>query len=115
MWSQVLPDAVFVSPHAPFTCDIGMGRQWFSFQDREPAAVLEGARAAAGPLDAFIDAELELQLSDHLLNIREVRSDIGEVDGQAAPVRRGRFDPLDGDHVSGPVVAEKRNDALVAP
>jgi phospholipase/carboxylesterase len=36
-----------------------MGRQWFSFQDREPEAVLAGARAAAGHLDAFIDAELE--------------------------------------------------------
>jgi phospholipase/carboxylesterase len=36
-----------------------MGRQWFSFQDRDPAAVLAGARTAATYLDAFIDAELE--------------------------------------------------------
>jgi phospholipase/carboxylesterase len=60
LFGQILPEAAFVSPNAPFPCDMApMGRQWFSFQNREPAAVLEGARAAAGPLDAFIDAELE--------------------------------------------------------
>ncbi len=60
LFGQILPEAAFVSPNAPFPCDMApMGRQWFSFQDRDPAAVLEGARAAAGPLDAFIDAELE--------------------------------------------------------
>ena len=64
-FAQVLPEAAFVSPNAPFPCDMAppgaqMGRQWFSFQDRDPAAVLAGARAAAVHLDAFIDAELEL-------------------------------------------------------
>lgn len=60
LFAQVLPEAVFVSPHAPFPCDMApFGRQWFSFQDRDPAAVLAGARLAAGHLDAFIDAELE--------------------------------------------------------
>ena len=64
LFAQVLPEAAFVSPNAPFPCDMAppgasMGRQWFSFQDRDPAAVLVGARAAAIHLDAFIDAELE--------------------------------------------------------
>ena len=63
-FARALPEAAFVSPHAPFPCDMAppgasMGRQWFSFQDRDPAAVLAGVRAAAIPLDAFIDAELE--------------------------------------------------------
>ncbi len=61
--AQVLPAAAFVSPNAPFPCDmappgVSMGRQWFSFQDRDPAAVLAGVRTAARHLDAFIDAEL---------------------------------------------------------
>jgi phospholipase/carboxylesterase len=60
MFGQALPDAAFVSPNAPFPCDMApMGRQWFSFQDRDPAAVLAGVRAAAIHLNAFIDAELE--------------------------------------------------------
>jgi phospholipase/carboxylesterase len=60
LFAQALPEAAFVSPNAPFPCDMApMGRQWFSFQDRDPAAVLAGARVAATYLDAFIDAELE--------------------------------------------------------
>jgi phospholipase/carboxylesterase len=60
LFARVLPDAAFVSPHAPFPCDMApVGRQWFSFQNRDPEAVLAGVRAAAAHLDAFIDAELE--------------------------------------------------------
>jgi len=52
-------DAEFVSPNAPFPCDMGpYGYQWFSVQDRGPAAVLAGVRAAAPMLDAFINDEL---------------------------------------------------------
>lgn len=58
--AQGAPNAAFVSPHAPFPCDMGpFGRQWFSFQSRAPEAVLGGVRAAVPHLDAFIDAELE--------------------------------------------------------
>ena len=73
LFAQVLPGAAFVSPNAPFPCDMAppgasMGRQWFSFQDRDPAAVLAGVRMAASHLDAFIDAELERTgLSDERL------------------------------------------------
>src|ERR1700693_1778921 len=58
-WGRLLPDAEFVSPNAPFPCDMGpYGYQWFSVQDRGPAAVLAGVRAAAPMLDAFINDEL---------------------------------------------------------
>ncbi len=58
-WARLLPDAEFVSPNAPFPCDLGpYGYQWFSSQDRSPPAVLAGVRAAAPILDAFIDQAL---------------------------------------------------------
>jgi phospholipase/carboxylesterase len=65
-WGRLLPDAEFVSPNAPFPCDMGpYGYQWFSVQDRTPQAVLAGVRAAAPILDAFIDGELQKRgLSD---------------------------------------------------
>jgi len=59
-WGRLVPDAEFVSPNAPFPCDMApWGYQWFSVQDRSPSAVLAGVRAAAPALDAFIDDELE--------------------------------------------------------
>jgi phospholipase/carboxylesterase len=59
-WARLLPDAEFLSPNAPFPCDMAPhGYQWFSSQDRSPEAVLGGVRAAAPILDAFIDEALE--------------------------------------------------------
>ena len=59
-WGRIVPDAEFISPNAPFPCDMApYGYQWFSVQDRTPEAVLAGARAAAPMLDAFIDEELQ--------------------------------------------------------
>jgi phospholipase/carboxylesterase len=58
-WARLLPDAEFLSPDAPFPCDIApYGYQWFGSQDRSPEAVLGGVRAAAPILDAFIDEAL---------------------------------------------------------
>ncbi|HEV2303123.1 MAG TPA: prolyl oligopeptidase family serine peptidase [Stellaceae bacterium] len=58
-WAPLLPEAEFISPNAPFPCDMApYGYQWFSSQDRTPAAVLAGVRAAAPILDAFIDEAL---------------------------------------------------------
>jgi len=58
-WAPALPDAEFVSPDAPFPCDMApYGRQWFSLQDRSPSAILGGVRAAAPILDAFLDEAL---------------------------------------------------------
>ena len=65
-WARLLPTAEFLSPNAPFPCDMApYGYQWFSSQDRSPEAVLGGVRAAAPILDAFIDAALtERDLTD---------------------------------------------------
>src|SRR6516162_3483080 len=58
-WARLLPNAEFLSPNAPFPCDMApYGYQWFSSQDRSREAVLGGVRAAAPILDAFIDEVL---------------------------------------------------------
>lgn len=58
-WAPLLPDAEFISPDAPFPCDMGpYGRQWFTLQDRSPATVLAGVRIAAPILDGFLDQAL---------------------------------------------------------
>ncbi len=54
-----LPHAAFVSPHAPFPCDMApVGRQWFSLREFESQAIIAGVRAAAPILDGFIDGAL---------------------------------------------------------
>ncbi len=58
-WARLLPGARFVSPHAPYVCDENpRGRQWFSFGDRDPRAIAQGAAHAGTIIDGFIDAEL---------------------------------------------------------
>jgi phospholipase/carboxylesterase len=58
-WAPLLPEAEFLSPNAPFGCDMAPhGYQWFSSLDRGPAAVLAGVRAAAAILDPFLDTAL---------------------------------------------------------
>lgn len=58
-WRQVLPDAAFVSPHAPEPCGQSpMGRQWFPLTMRDPAERWLGVNKAQPVLDAFLDAEL---------------------------------------------------------
>ena len=58
-WGDILPDAAFVAPNAPFPCDMApMGYQWFSAQDRSDEGRLAAAQAVAPALDAFIDDEL---------------------------------------------------------
>lgn len=60
MLSAELPQVEFVSPNAPFPCEMSpYGRQWFSLGDRSPETMLAGARMAAQILNAFIDEELE--------------------------------------------------------
>jgi phospholipase/carboxylesterase len=68
-WAALLPEAEFVSPDAPFPCDMApFGRQWFSLQDRSPPAILAGVRATAPILDAFLDEALAARgLADHQL------------------------------------------------
>ena len=58
-WQQVLPDAAFVSPHAPEPCaGAPMGRQWFQLTFRDPDERWRGVNAAAPILNRFLDAEL---------------------------------------------------------
>ncbi len=59
-WEQALPDTVFVSPDAPFPCDMApVGFQWFSLQDWSLESMLEGAETAAPILNDFINKMLE--------------------------------------------------------
>lgn len=59
-WEHALPDTVFVSPDAPFPCDMApVGFQWFSLQDRSPDVMLSGVEEAAPILNQFIDKMLE--------------------------------------------------------
>lgn len=58
--AQALPDAAFVSPHAPFPYDMApFGRQWFSLMDRSPSRMLDGVRIAGPIVDRFLDLELK--------------------------------------------------------
>lgn len=53
-----LPDTVFVSPDAPFHCDMApMGYQWFSLQEWTPEAILMGVQDAAPMLTDFIQSQ----------------------------------------------------------
>ena len=74
-WRKLLPDAAFVSPHAPERC-VGAptGRQWFSLNVLAPNDARgederwRGVVAARPALDAFLDAELQrLGLDDSRL------------------------------------------------
>lgn len=54
-----LPDTHFMSPNAPFACDMApYGYQWFSLQDRNPERILPEIRSAEPILNAYIDAAL---------------------------------------------------------
>lgn len=58
-WAGLLPDAAFVSPHAPRPCgQAPMGREWFPLTFRDPNERWIGVNAAAPVLNAFLDAEL---------------------------------------------------------
>jgi phospholipase/carboxylesterase len=57
-WSQAVPDALFISPHAPSPYQgAPFGRQWFDLMDRTPARLEAGVRAVCPQLDAAIAQE----------------------------------------------------------
>jgi phospholipase/carboxylesterase len=59
VWQQYLPQAAFVSPHAPEPCGLApVGRQWFALTFRDPNERWVGVNKAAPILERFIDAEL---------------------------------------------------------
>jgi phospholipase/carboxylesterase len=59
-WQTLLPDAAFVSPHAPYPCGQSpMGREWFPLTFRDPDERWNGVNMAAPMVDAFLDTELQ--------------------------------------------------------
>ena len=70
--AQYIPDAVFISPDAPFACDMvppgyPNAYQWFSLQNRDPQVMLEGVKAVFPLVEAFIieqAARYDLPLSN---------------------------------------------------
>jgi len=58
-WAALLPNAAFVSPHAPRPCgQAPQGREWFPLTFRDPNERWEGVNMAAPALSAFLDEEL---------------------------------------------------------
>jgi len=58
-WQQYLPQAAFVSPHAPEPCgQAPVGRQWFALTFRDPHERWIGVNKAAPLIERFLDAEL---------------------------------------------------------
>jgi phospholipase/carboxylesterase len=58
-WQPLLPQAAFVSPHAPEPCgQAPTGRQWFPLTFRDPNERWIGVNKAAPVLERFLDAEL---------------------------------------------------------
>jgi len=58
-WAGPLPDAAFVSPHAPRPCgQAPSGREWFPLTMRDPGERWRGVTMAAPGLQTFLDAEL---------------------------------------------------------
>jgi phospholipase/carboxylesterase len=58
-WRQLLPDALFLAPHAPQRSGMGGGYQWWGLSAFTPLALAAGAASAAPAIDAFIDRKLE--------------------------------------------------------
>jgi phospholipase/carboxylesterase len=59
-WQGLLPDAAFVSPHAPRPCgQAPTGREWFPLTFRNPDERWTGVNQAAPILESFLDAELK--------------------------------------------------------
>ena len=59
MLQDVLPDAAFVSPHAPDPFDFApAGRQWFSFKDDSPGAIDREVQRVTPRIDRSLDDEL---------------------------------------------------------
>jgi phospholipase/carboxylesterase len=58
-WQPWMPQAAFVSPHAPNPCgQAPTGREWFPLTFRDLNERWTGCNAAAPVLDRFLDAEL---------------------------------------------------------
>lgn len=64
MLAQHVPQALFLSPDAPFACDMVPAGypdayQWFSLQNRDPDVMLSGVKAAFPLVEEMITAQCE--------------------------------------------------------
>ncbi|MGH1455621.1 MAG: alpha/beta hydrolase [Alphaproteobacteria bacterium] len=62
--AQYVPDAAFVSPDAPFPCDMVPpgypdSFQWFSLQNRDPHVMLDGVKNVFPLVEEFIAAQAQ--------------------------------------------------------
>lgn len=54
-WKDALPETAFLSPHAPYPCDMApMGYQWFSLREWTEAKMIDGIKTAMPILEQFI-------------------------------------------------------------
>ena len=60
-WQEALPKALFVSPDAPFPCEIApqSGFQWFPLMERTEEEYLAGVETAAPILNDYLDKVLD--------------------------------------------------------
>ncbi len=64
MLSEKLPKTMFISPDAPFPCDMvppgyPNSYQWFSLQDRDPLVMLNGVKDVFPLVEEFIEEQLK--------------------------------------------------------
>ncbi|MEX2298403.1 MAG: dienelactone hydrolase family protein [Dongiaceae bacterium] len=60
LWARLLPHTLFVSPHAPFSCEINpVGKQWYGFEGATPEMILARTRTAASLIGFYLDALIE--------------------------------------------------------
>ena len=61
-WSHNMPDTEFLSPNAPFTCNMsGTGYQWFGFVDKDLVRIRAEVSQVALILNNFIDDQLKIR------------------------------------------------------
>lgn len=54
-WSKHLPDTLFVSPNAPYRCDVSpLGYQWFGLSDFNPLNIRQGLDDVAPTVTKYI-------------------------------------------------------------
>ena len=59
-WRTALPHTIFISPNAPFPCEMSpMGRQWFSLNPYTIEAMTDNIKPAHETLSNYIDAVLD--------------------------------------------------------
>lgn len=67
-WKDSIPNTIFISPHAPFKCDINpRGYQWFSLNERTKEELARGLKECKVYLDDFLNeilSKYQLRIQD---------------------------------------------------